>query len=404
MSVALPPEDQLARLLRGAVDCIRAEDLLERLKRGKPLTVKAGFDPSSPDIHLGHTVVLRKMRQFQELGHRVVVVVGDFTAMIGDPSGRSKTRPALTREQVQANAETYKRQAMKVLDPDKTELAFNSSWLDKLGSEGFVRLASRYTVARMIERDDFTKRFKAGLPIAIHEFLYPLAQAYDSVALKADVELGGTDQTFNLLVGRDIMREYGLEAQIVMTLPLLVGLDGSEKMSKSLDNYVAIEDEPANMYGKLMSVSDALMWSYWELLTELEPLDVKALKEGVARGERHPMTTKQELAWRITADYHGQAAADAAREEFGRVFKSRERPTEVEERVFPAAATMALTALIADAGLAASRSEAKRLIEQGGVTVDDKKLTDPRAELDATVGRRYELKIGKRRFLVARFE
>ena len=361
------PDSQLKLLLRGSVDCVQTDALLEKLKRGKPLTVKAGFDPSAPDIHLGHTVLIQKMKDFQDLGHNVVFVVGDFTATIGDPSGRSKTRPALTRAEVEVNAETYKQQALRILDPERTTLEYNSRWLDKLGSQGFIRLASHYTVARMLERDDFEKRLGANLPISLHELFYPLAQAYDSVALKADVELGGTDQTFNLLVGRDIMREYDLEPQVVLTMPLLVGLDGVQKMSKSLGNYVAIDDAPADMHGKLLSISDELMWTYWRLLTDLDDTAIAALKSDVESGKSHPLQVKHDLARTICAGYHGEEAANKAESEFKRVFSERQRPTDIEERVLTAAPNVVMAVLLADTGLASSRSEARRLIAQGGV-------------------------------------
>src|SRR5712692_5456266 len=318
-----PPQEQLDYLRKGAVEIIRAEELLAKLERsfrtGVPLTVKVGFDPSAPDLHLGHTVVIRKMKHFQDLGHRVVFLIGDFTGMIGDPTGQSKTRPVLTAQQVKENARTYKRQVFKILHPKKTVVDFNSRWLGKLGSAGFIRLASKYTVARLLERDDFARRYKAGQPIGLHEFLYPLAQAYDSVALECDVEMGGTDQTFNLLVGREVMREYGLEPQIVLTMPLLEGLDGVEKMSKSLGNYIGINEAPREIYGKVMSVSDALMWRYWELCTDATLTEIDAMRRSVGSGAAHPKQVKADLARRIVADYHGDAAAGQAAAEFERI-------------------------------------------------------------------------------------
>ena len=313
-------EDQIALLLRGVVDVVTEKELRGKLEKsratGRALVVKVGFDPTAPDIHLGHTVLLRKMRSFQDLGHRVIFVIGDFTGLIGDPTGRSDTRPALTAEQIAANAETYRKQCYRILDPLKTEIRFNSEWLDKLGSEGFVRLAARYNVARMLERKDFKKRYQAGESIALHEFLYPLAQAYDSVHLEADVELGGTDQLFNLNVGRDIMPAYGLEPQVILTTPLLEGLDGVEKMSKSLGNYIGI-DEPANqIFGKVMSISDDLMWRYYELCTSLSAAGIEDLKEIVRTGQLHPKRAKEGLAMRIVTDFHGAAAARAAAEAF----------------------------------------------------------------------------------------
>jgi tyrosyl-tRNA synthetase len=359
----------LARLSRGCVDFIEEADLARKLERG-PVTVKVGFDPSAPDIHLGHTVVLRKMRDFQREGHRVVFVVGDFTGMIGDPSGKKATRPQLSRAEVEANAATYTRQAFHVLDPERTAVEFNSRWLSALGAEGIVRLCGRVTVARILERDDFQKRLAARLPISLHELLYPLAQGYDSVALKADVELGGTDQLFNLLVGRDLMREEGLEPQVVMTLPLLVGLDGTEKMSKSLGNAIGIEEPPAEIFGKLMSIPDRLMWSYWELLTDLPESEIVSRRKRVESGALHPRDLKAELAAALTAEYHGEAAAAAAREDFERAFSRREIPEQIEERlVMPAVTQAGAAAVLVEVGLAGSMREARRKIAEGALTV-----------------------------------
>jgi tyrosyl-tRNA synthetase len=359
----------LARLSRGCVDFIEEADLARKLERG-PVTVKVGFDPSAPDIHLGHTVVLRKMRDFQREGHRVVFVVGDFTGMIGDPSGKKATRPQLSRAEVEANAATYTRQAFHVLDPERTAIEFNSRWLSALGAEGIVRLCGRVTVARILERDDFQKRLAARLPISLHELLYPLAQGYDSVALKADVELGGTDQLFNLLVGRDLMREEGLEPQVVMTLPLLVGLDGTEKMSKSLGNAIGIEEPPAEIFGKLMSIPDRLMWSYWELLTDLPESEIVSRRKRVESGALHPRDLKAELAAALTAEYHGEAAAAAAREDFERAFSRREIPEQIEERlVMPAVTQAGAAAVLVEVGLAGSMREARRKIAEGALTV-----------------------------------
>src|SRR5881227_55705 len=300
-------DEQLAFLAKGTVDLIERNDLKTKLQRGKPLTIKVGFDPTAPDIHLGHTVVIRKMKHFQQLGHRVIFLIGDFTGMIGDPTGKKSTRPALSKEEILQNAETYKQQVFKILDPVKTEIRFNSEWLGALGSEGMVRLAAKYTLARILERDDFRKRFEARQPIAVHELLYPLAQGYDSVALKADVEMGGTDQLFNLLVGRDLMREYGLEPQVVITMPLLEGLDGIEKMSKSLGNYIGINEEPKSIFGKIMSISDAMMWKYYVLCTDLPPAEIEAKKN-----ENQPMNAKRALAKSIIRDFHDVNAADEA--------------------------------------------------------------------------------------------
>ncbi len=315
-----PVPEQLDLLLKGAEDCVQREELEKKLHRaaktGKPLRVKVGFDPSAPDLHLGHTVVFRKMRHFQELGHEVVFLIGDFTGMIGDPSGKKLTRPQLSKEDVARNAETYKAQVFKILDPEATVVDFNSRWLSALGAEGMVKLAAKYTVARLLERDDFAKRFAAQKPIAVHELLYPLCQGYDSVALTADVELGGTDQLFNLLVGRDLMREWGQEPQVVMTLPLLVGTDGVEKMSKSLGNQVGVADPPDEIYGKVMSISDDTMWSYWTLLTDLRPSEIDALRAEVAEGKAHPKKVKMQLARRLVSDFHGPEAAIRAEEQF----------------------------------------------------------------------------------------
>jgi tyrosyl-tRNA synthetase len=358
-------------LRRGAVDLIEEKDLVRKLERG-PLTVKVGFDPSAPDIHLGHTVVLRKMRHFQDAGHRVVFVVGDFTGMIGDPSGKKATRPQLTRAEVDANAATYTRQAFRILDPKTTAIEFNSRWLSALGAEGIVRLCAHMTVARILERDDFQKRWNARQPIALHELLYPLAQGYDSVALKADVELGGTDQLFNLLVGRDLMREEGLEPQVVLTLPLLVGLDGTEKMSKSLGNAIGIEEPAPEIFGKVMSIPDRLMWSYWELLTDLPSAEIAARRARVDSGKVNPRDVKTELAFTIAAQFHGKAAAERAREDFERAFSRREIPEDLEEkRAERALAEAGAAAVLVRVGLSDSMREAKRKIAEGALTVYD---------------------------------
>jgi tyrosyl-tRNA synthetase len=399
---------QMKLLLKGCVDVVRPEDLEARLKsaqrEGRPLTVKVGFDPSAPDLHLGHTVVIRKMRHFQQLGHRVVFLIGDFTGMIGDPTGKKSTRPQLTREQIAANAETYKRQIFKLLDPDATVIDFNARWLGALSSEEWIRLTAKVTLAQMLERDDFRNRLETGDPISLHELLYPVAQAYDSVALAADVELGGTDQLFNLLVGRDLMGKLGLPPQIVMTLPLLEGLDGVEKMSKSLGNYVAVQDPPEEMFGKLMSISDALMWRYFTLLTDLDSGEVTALQKAVTAGERHPMDVKFALARTITTDFHGEAAASAAEAHFRTVHQKREVPDEVPEIHLRAGAEPAqLVKVLVEAGLAASNSEARRLLNQGGVKVDGELATDAFAKLKATPHTCYLIQIGKRRFARIRF-
>jgi tyrosyl-tRNA synthetase len=379
-------DQQLERLTSGCVEVVRAGDLRARLALGRPLVVKVGFDPTAPDLHLGHTVLIRKMKHFQDLGHRVVFVVGDFTAMIGDPTGRSKTRPPLSIDAIQQNAETYKSQVFKILDPSRIVVEFNSRWLSPLGSEGLIKLAAKYNVAQMLERREFRQRYESGQPIAVHEFLYPLVQAYDSVFLRADVELGGTDQLFNLNVGRDIMPAFDLPPQIVMTTPLLEGLDGVEKMSKSLGNYVGVTDPPGEMFGKLMSLSDALMWRYYGLLTDMSAGDVHALQQKVEQGEVHPKRAKSDLAARIVSDFHGAPAADHAAREFERVHARGELPADLREvRVdFAGELSRPLTRLLVDAGLAPSTSDAGRRIQQGGVKVNGDKIGDPRARIEAS--------------------
>ena len=371
-----PVEDQMALLTRGAVDLVDEEQLRDKLQRslesGKPLTVKVGFDPSSPDLHLGHSVLLRKMRHFQVLGHRVIFLIGDFTGMIGDPTGKKATRPQLTREEVEANAQTYKRQVFHILDPDVTVIEYNSKWLSALGAEGMIRLAGRYTLARMMEREDFRTRFQNNQPIHIHELLYPLAQAYDSVALEADAELGGHDQIFNLLVGRDLMREHGQEPQIVLTIPLLVGTDGTEKMSKSLGNAVALEDPPGEMYGKTLSIPDELMWDWLLLLTDTPEEEIEEQKRQVAAGTLHPKKVKQGLALRIVTRYHDEAAAQAAEAEFDKVFAEGGVPDDVPEA--EAEEGLSLFKLLAAVDLASSNSEGRRLIQQGAVSIDGDKV------------------------------
>lgn len=398
----IPIDQQLERIRRGSVDIIREEELVEKLKRaqktGKPLRVKAGFDPTAPDIHIGHTVLIRKMKHFQELGHAVIFMIGDFTGMIGDPSGRSATRKQLTAEEVKQNAETYKQQIFKILDPQTTIVDFNSRWCMALGADGFIRLAGKYTVARILEREDFSKRYTSQQPIAMHELLYPIVQGYDSVALEADVELGGTDQRFNLLVGRDLQREYGQESQIVLTMPLLEGLDGVQKMSKSLGNYIGISESPKEQFGKVMSISDNLMFRYYELLTDIPLLEIRNMKDEIAAGRRHPMDTKADLAVRIISDYHGTAAAEAAREEFNRVFRKREIPEDIETKeISIASGPLRLTKLLASLNLAASNTEAQRLIGEGAVHINDEKVTDPKFEISQPD--KYLIKVGKRRFL-----
>ena len=390
------PPAELEILRRGAVDLIEEEDLIRKIAGG-PLTVKVGFDPSAPDIHLGHTVVLRKMRHFQDAGHRVVFVVGDFTGMIGDPSGKKSTRPQLSRAEIEANAKTYTTQAFRILDGKKTAIEFNSRWLSPLGAEGFIRLASKMTVARILERDDFQKRWAARQPIALHELFYPLAQGYDSVALKADVELGGTDQLFNLLVGRDLMREEGLEPQVVMTLPLLVGLDGAEKMSKSLGNAIGIQEPAAEIYGKLMSIPDKLLWNYYELLTDVPAERIAALRRGIETGRENPRNAKADLARNVTAQFHGEAAAARAEEDFRRAFSKGELPEEIEESELPAAEPSAARVLVA-VGLAASMREARRKIAEGALSIYEagqpRVVKDPEERLGTS--REVTLRLGRR--------
>ena len=386
------PAEQLEILARGCVDVVTRASLEEKLKRGRPLTVKVGFDPTAPDIHLGHTVLMRKMRQFQDLGHRLVYVIGDFTGMIGDPTGRSKTRPPLSREEIERNAETYKKQAFKILDPAKTEIRFNREWLGALGSDGFIRLAATYNVARMLERREFRQRFDAGQPISLHEFLYPMAQAYDSVALNADVELGGTDQLFNLNVGRDIMPAYGLEPQVVLTTPLLEGTDGVEKMSKSLGNYVGVSEPPADMYAKLLSISDELMWRYYLLLTDVSPAGLEAEK---AAGR--PLASKMALARRLVSDFHGAEAATEAEAEWRRVHQQRQAPSDMPVVSVPAGSYKPHE-LLARAGLTRSNSEGVRLLRQGAVRTDGVPV-EPGAELRVRPGGSFVLSIGPARFV-----
>ena len=393
----MTPEQQLQYLKKGCEEIIKEEDLLEKLKRGTPLTVKAGFDPTAPDLHLGHAVLLRKMKHFQDLGHRVVFLIGDFTGMIGDPTGRSATRKPLTREEINANAETFKSQVFKILDPAKTVIDFNRRWLGSLSFEDVIHLAAKYTVAQILERDDFAKRLASGTPISLHEMLYPLAQGYDSVALKADVELGGTDQKFNLLVGRELQRQSGQEPQVIMTTPLLEGTDGVEKMSKSLGNYVGITEAPNQMFGKLMSISDDLMWRYYLLLTDLT---VEQIEE--KKGTAHPRQAKEDLAKIIVNDFHDRQAAEEASAEFRRVFAQKELPEELESFALPAGSHPVLE-VIRLSGLVPSNSEARRLIRQGAVSLkadaeDAGKIGDEKQMVEVKPGESYVLKVGSRRF------
>ena len=400
----LPPVDEQMELLqRGAVDLVDPAQLRAKLERsrqtGVPLTVKTGFDPSSPDLHLGHTVLIRKMRHFQQLGHRVIFLIGGFTARIGDPTGKKATRPQLSEEEVEANARTYQRQVFHILDEAETVIDNNDRWLGQLGSHGMVRLAGRYTLARMMEREDFRTRFQEGRPIHLHELLYPLAQAWDSVVLKADVELGGHDQIFNLLVGRDLMKEEGMEPQVVLTVPLLVGLDGTEKMSKSLGNAIAVEDPPKEIYGKTMSIPDSLMWDWYLLLTDLPQSEIAHRRAQVEAGELHPKKVKAELARRLVAEFHGEEAARQAEDEFESVFAGGGVPEDVPEVELEG--TWALVKLLAAADLAPSNAEARRLIQQGAVAIDSERAGDPFLEL-APRPEPYLFKVGKRRFAKVR--
>ena len=392
----MTPEQQIDYLKKGAEELIKEEDLLAKLKKGKPLLVKTGFDPTAPDLHLGHAVLLRKMKHFQDLGHKVVFLIGDFTGMIGDPTGRSVTRKPLTREEINENAETFKAQVFKILDPEKTIIDFNRRWLGEMNFEDVIRLCAKYTVAQILERDDFSKRIKSGVPISIHEILYPLAQAYDSVALRADVELGGTDQKFNLLVGRELQRQFEQEPQVIMTTPLLEGLDGVEKMSKSLNNYVGITESPSTMFGKIMSISDELMYRYYLLLTDLSVSQIEEVKK------QHPRQAKEELAKIIVRDFHSQEAAGEAAEEFRRVFSEKQLPDELESHIVQSGNYSAI-ALIRDSGLVPSNSEARRLIRQGAVSVleesgNSRKVGDEKEVLALNSGESFVLKVGSRRF------
>ncbi|WP_333985082.1 tyrosine--tRNA ligase [Ectopseudomonas khazarica] len=362
-------EEQLALIKRGAEEVLVEAELVEKLKRGQPLRIKAGFDPTAPDLHLGHTVLINKLRQFQELGHQVIFLIGDFTGMIGDPSGKSATRPPLTREQVLDNAETYKQQVFKILDPAKTEVAFNSTWMDQLTPADFIRLASQYTVARMLERDDFDKRYSSNQPIAIHEFLYPLVQGYDSVALKADVELGGTDQKFNLLMGRELQRAYGQESQCIVTMPLLEGLDGVKKMSKSLGNYVGIQEAPGVMYNKLVSMPDALMWRYFELLSFRSMAEIEQFRRDVEQGA-NPRDIKIKLAEELVARFHGEEAAANAHRSAGNRMKDGELPDDLPEVELVSAEDMPISSVLNKAGLVKNAAVARDLLGSGGVRVD----------------------------------
>jgi tyrosyl-tRNA synthetase len=406
MSTFAPVDEQLAYIKKGAAEIIREAELREKLeqsrKAGKPLRIKAGFDPTAPDLHLGHTVLIRKLKHFQDLGHEVIFLIGDFTGMIGDPTGRSVTRPPLTREDIDRNAETYKAQVFKILDPNKTVVDFNSRWFSGFSAEDFVRLAAKYTVSQMLEREDFHKRFQEEKPIAMHELLYPLAQGYDSVALNADVELGGTDQKFNLLVGRELQRAYGQPSQVVLTVPILEGLDGVQKMSKSFGNAIGINEPPQEMYGKVMSISDELMWRFYLLLTDVKTDQIESLKKKSAAGELHPMQVKKDLARMIVSDFHSLQAAKEAAENWERIFQKGEVTENIEEVAIPLASVadngsaIRVDKLLVAAGLSASRSEAQRKIKEKAVSIDGATISDfsfsvtPPAEHVVRLGRKLK--------------
>jgi tyrosyl-tRNA synthetase len=395
-----PLNEQLDLIRRGVAEIVPEEDLARKIERSivtkTPLTVKLGCDPSRPDLHLGHSVVLRKLRHFQDLGHQAILIVGDFTGMIGDPSGRNKTRPPLTIEETRVNGKTYLEQATSILSSHKIQMVFNSEWLGKMSFADVIQLGSRYTVARMMERDDFEKRYKRGEPISIHELMYPLAQAMDSVAIKSDIELGGTDQKFNLLVGRDIQREYGLEPQVAIMMPILPGTDGVEKMSKSLDNYIGISESPHQMYGKTLSIPDTVIFDYFVLATNVPKDELDEIKADLANPSHNPRDSKRRLARAIVSAYHGHDAAKAAEEEFDRIFIKKALPDEIPEVVLQADGPVQITKLLTDSGLVASNSEARRLVEQGGVMVDGTKVSEFSAKIDLGAG--VIVKVGKKKF------
>ena len=397
IKISTEVQEDMRTVLRGVDELLVEAEFAQKLQKsrdtGVPLRIKLGMDPTAPDIHLGHTVVLTKMRQLQDMGHQVIFLIGDFTAAIGDPSGRNSTRPPLSREQIEVNAQTYYEQAAKILDPSKTEIRYNSSWCDELGARGLIKLASQYTVARIMERDDFTKRFKGGIPISVHEFLYPLLQGYDSVALKADLELGGTDQKFNLLVGRELQKEYGQAQQSVLTMPLLVGLDGVEKMSKSKNNYIGITETPESMFGKVMSISDTLMWNYYELLSSKTLDEIATLKKQTEEG-LNPRNVKVALAQELITRFHNAAAAEKALADFEARFRDGQIPDDMPEITLPGS-PLGIVAVLRESGLASSGSEATRNIQQGGVKVDGQKIEDKSIQLEVGT---YVVQVGKRKF------
>jgi tyrosyl-tRNA synthetase len=396
-------DEQLAYLRKGTAEIVPEDELRAKLasslKTGNPLRVYLGVDPTAPDLHLGHTVVLRKLKHFQDLGHTAVFLIGDFSAMIGDPTGVSETRPSLTREQVDANAKTYLDQVFKILDRDKTEVRYNSEWLGKMSAGDVVRLSSHYRLARMLEREDFRSRLEKGHPISVHELLYPLLTAFDAVSLKSDVELGATEQKFNLLVHREIQREYGLPGQAILTMPILVGLDGQRKMSKSLGNYIGITEAPNEIFGKIMSIPDDLMWTYYELVTDRTPAEIEALKKEVSAGVLHPMDAKIQLAQEVIAGFQGKDAARKAAENFQRIFRDRQAPEEAPIKKVPLGPPKKLTVLLVELQLVPSKSEAIRLIEQGGVEIDGARVDDARKEVDMSTPREFLLRAGKKKFV-----
>lgn len=398
----LNPEQQLKEIKKGTVDLISEDELLKKLtdsyKNKKPLRIKCGFDPSRPDLHLGHTVLINKMKQLQNLGHHVIFLIGDFTGLIGDPTGKNETRPVLMREEIEENAQTYAEQVNKILDPEKTEVAYNSHWMNQFTAIDFIRLASHHTIARMLERDDFEKRYKSQQAIGLHEFLYPLIQAYDSVALEADVELGGVDQKFNLLVGRYIQKAYGVAPQCILTVPILEGIDGVQKMSKSLNNYIAVKDSPKDMFGKTMRLTDELMIHYYELLTDKTVDEIEGLRKDIKCGNRHPREVKVELAKFFVERFYDRAAANNAEEEFNRVFVNKGLPDDIPEHSLVSREDLSLCQLMVDLNLASSNSESRRLIQGGGVQIRGEKVRDPQLKLDLLAGDNFIIRVGKKRF------
>lgn len=401
MAITMKPEEQLERIKYGTVDFISDADMLKKLKKSyetkKPLNIKLGADPNRPDIHLGHTVVINKLKTLQDLGHHIQFLIGDFTALIGDPTGKNTTRPILTREEINENAKSYASQIFKILDPDKTQIMYNSDWLLKFSSIDFIKLSAQYTVARMLERDDFTKRYKAGTPISLHEFLYPLCQGYDSVHMMADLEMGGTDQKFNLLVGRDLQANYGKEQQCILTMPILEGLDGVNKMSKSLDNYIGINESPKDIFGKTMRISDELMFRYYELLTDLAPSQIEQLKKDMQSKAKHPREIKVNLAKFFVARFHSQAEAQRAEDEFNRIFVEKGLPDQIDE-IPVIAQEIGLAQLLTKIQFTASNGEATRLITGGGVSIDQEKVSDPKLKLNLKSGESFILKAGKKKY------